>query len=390
MSDCKYRTRWAWALIDGMGWLMEFIEAIKVKEVEIAHLDLRYGHTRVRRGDMVSLLVNSIERCGQLTPVITVEQGPFSFVLIDGYLRVAALKRCGRDTVVAEIWHCAESFALIRVLMRGNERKWEALEQAWLIRELQDRHKLSQAEIAHHLGRDKSWVSRRLCLLCILPEEIVEAVRCGCLSTWAATRVLAPLARANQDHAKALTDSLVKEKISTRDLMEFFRHYQKANRKNRDKMVLEPVLFLKALQAREEDKQAEGLRDGPEGKWLKDLRVTAHIFRRLRKDVSTVIYPGQGNLDRSMLLKAFDKTKQLVLALEQDIRRVHLDDFSGKQTSNPELASQGDQDSTNQPDAEGLQEHCASGAAGTDQGCLCTNFPSSTDHTTYPATVPNL
>jgi len=373
-----------------MGWIMEFIETIKVKDVEIAHLDLRYGHTRVRRADMVSSLVNSIERCGQLTPVITVEQGSFSFVLIDGYLRVAALKRCGRDTVVAEIWQCAESFALIRHLMRGSERKWEALEQAWLIRELQDRHKLSQAEIAHHLGRDKSWVSRRLSLLYILPDEIVGAVRSGHLSTWAATRVLAPLARANQDHAKALTDSLVKEKIPTRELMEFFRHYQKANRKNRDKMVLKPVLFLQALRAREEEKEAKGLRDGPEGRWLEDLRITGHIFRRLRKDVSTVIYPGQGNLDRAMLLKCFEKTKQLVLALEQDIRRLHLNDFSRKQTSYPDLASQGDQDSTNQSDAQDLQEHCPSGAAGTDQRCVSANFPSSTDHTAYPATVPNL
>jgi ParB-like chromosome segregation protein Spo0J len=76
-----------------------------VKEIEIARLHLRYAHTRIHRPERVSSLASSIERFGQIIPVIALRQGVDSFVLIDGYLRVKAMMRCLRDTVVAEIQH---------------------------------------------------------------------------------------------------------------------------------------------------------------------------------------------------------------------------------------------------------------------------------------------
>jgi len=96
----------------------------EIKEIEVGSLELRYTHTRMARPERVSSLVSSIERCGQTVPVITVKESDFCFVLIDGYLRVAALKRCGHDTVMAEIWACKEAEALIRVLLRSHERRW--------------------------------------------------------------------------------------------------------------------------------------------------------------------------------------------------------------------------------------------------------------------------
>jgi len=306
-----------------------------IKEIEIGSLVLRYTHTRVARPERISSLVGSIERCGQIVPVITVKESDFCFVLIDGYLRVAALKRCGHDTVMAEVWACKEAEALIRVLLvrvllSSQERRWETVEQALLIRELKDRHGLSDCQIARFMDHNQSWVSRRLSLLDALPEEILERVRKGKISTWSAVRVLVPMARAMPDHAKKLTDSLLKEPLSTRALSEFFRHYQKANRTQRERMVAKPVLFLKALRCREEETEARLLKDGPEGKWVKDIKVVGHIFRRLIKELSHVFYSGQTHKDRSLLLGAFKETKGLMLALDQKIRRK--DAIAGDQT----------------------------------------------------------
>jgi len=64
----------------------------EIREIEIGCLDLRYAHTRVNRPEMLFSLVDSIERSGQIVPVITVKESDIFFVLIDGYLRVAALK----------------------------------------------------------------------------------------------------------------------------------------------------------------------------------------------------------------------------------------------------------------------------------------------------------
>jgi len=160
---------------------MEYIA--ETKEIEIGQLIMRYGHIRVHRPEIASSLMNSVERCGQIIPVITVKESDLSFVLIDGYLRVAALKRCGKDTVAAEIWQCNEQNALIRVLMKNQERRWEPLEEALLIKELLGQHNISQAKIAQLVGRNQSWISRRIALVHALPDEILGLVQKGRIST---------------------------------------------------------------------------------------------------------------------------------------------------------------------------------------------------------------
>jgi len=292
-------------------------ELSHIETLEIAHLELRYAHTRIRKPEALLPLMRSLEQWGQRRPVSVLPSDPPSHVLVDGYLRVEALRRCGKDTVLAEVWACGEVEALLQILIREQERRWEALEEASLIRELHDRHNLSQESIASLLGKHKSWVSRRLSLICALPEEILDSVRRGHLSPWAAGRVLAPLSRANPEHASALCRTLSQEKFSTRDLWELFRHYQKAHRKQRERIVLDPVLFLKALRSKEEESHIHALKEGPEGKWLRDMKTLGHILVRLTKTLPSVIYPGQGNLDRRLLLTAFEETRSAFLSLEQ-------------------------------------------------------------------------
>ena len=216
----------------------------EVKEIEIAQLHLRYAHTRIQWPQRALALTSSIERFGQILPVIVLREGVNSFVLIDGYLRVKALKRCLRDTVLAEIWEGKEEDALVEVLARAHSRKWDLLEEAALLRELHDQYHLSQSRIASMVGRKQSWVSGRLALYSAFSEDLLELIRKGTISTWAATRVIAPIARAIPEHAKALSENLSQAPLSTRELVLLFRHYQKANRNQRENIVREPFLFL--------------------------------------------------------------------------------------------------------------------------------------------------
>ncbi len=293
----------------------------EVREIEMAQLQLRYAHTRIERPEKVLALASSIERYGQILPLIVWREGDHSFVLIDGYLRVKALKRCLRDTVLAEIWEGQEEEALVQILARDHSRKWDLLEEAALLRELHDRSHLSQSRIASLVGRKQSWVSGRLALYRVLSEDLLELIRKGAISTWAATRVMVPIARAIPEHARMLSDNLCKTSLSTRELVLLFRHYQKAHRQQREKMVREPFLFLKALQAKEEATEAKSLKEGLEGKWLRDLRVIAHMLRGLLREVPTLFYPGQSSLDRRILLGAFEESQKQFLDLEKQIRR---------------------------------------------------------------------
>jgi len=294
-------------------------------------------------------LASSIERFGQILPVIVLREGDDSFVLIDGYLRVKALKRCLRDTVMAEIWEGKEEEALGEILARANSRKWDLLEEAALLRELHDQYHLSQSRIASMVGRKQSWVSARLALYSALSEDLLESIRKGVISTWAATRVIAPIARAIPEHGKVLSENLSQASVSTRELVLLFRHYQKANRNQRENMVREPVLFLKSLRAKEEAAEAKSLKEGLEGQWLRGLRVIAHMLRGLIKEVPALFYSGQGPLDRRILLTAFEESKEQWVKLEKQIRRYDGHDHPGDEASHFESLPAGSPNPADQP-----------------------------------------
>ena len=57
-------------------------------------------------------------------------------VLIDGYRRIAALRRLGRDTASVEQWTCDLTDALLGLLARTQNRPFASIEEALLIREL--------------------------------------------------------------------------------------------------------------------------------------------------------------------------------------------------------------------------------------------------------------
>src|SRR2546427_12092480 len=93
----------------------------------------RYEHLRVRRSDEQRRLMASLAASGQQTPivVVTVSGTPDSYLVIDGYKRIAALERLGQDTVEAVIWPMSESEALVlECSMRLGQRD-TALEEGW-------------------------------------------------------------------------------------------------------------------------------------------------------------------------------------------------------------------------------------------------------------------
>jgi len=328
-------------------------EIIRIRPIEIVHLNLRYSNIRVQDPKTVIRMADSMERYGQIMPILVVTADAPHYTLIDGYLRVAAAKRCGKDTLLSHIWHGSEKNALCHVLVKDNERKWDIFEQAGLIQELHRRHGLSQRNIAHLLGKDPSWVSRRLSILASLPDKVAKSVQRGNLSSWAATRVLTPMARANAEHAGRLAENLIKHPLSTRQLFIFFKHYQRSNRKVRENMVNNPQLFVKAEQTGKDIGKSRLLKAGPEGKFKEDLRIIGHMAQRLLSTAGTVFYVGQSNLDRRGLVTAFRETDQMWRKLNQHIER-HVDDIRSEQRNDFSTVQGSNRHPSDQPADEHL------------------------------------
>jgi ParB/RepB/Spo0J family partition protein len=256
------------------------------RDLDLHRLELRFTTSRLFEPRAIDRLVRSIERYGQVVPcVVAADDGGGAMVVIDGYRRIAALRRLGFDTVKAEIWTCSVADALIAVLARTNDRPFAAMEEALALRELVEGHGVSQHELARRCGRDVSWVSRRLQLLSGLSDGALLAVREGRLSSWAASRIVAPLARANGDHAMRLLESLAKEPLSTRELARWFKHYQSSLLGVRDHLVSRPGLFIRAQAEAGQERMTSQLREGPEGRCAADVRIIASVFKRLTRRV---------------------------------------------------------------------------------------------------------
>ncbi len=244
-------------------------------QLELHQLTLRYERLRKRSPREERTLLVSLSEIGQQLPVVVIEETP-GFILIDGYKRVRALKRLARDTIRATSWQVAEAEALLleRSLRRGSE---DALDQAWLLAELQERYQWSLDELARRFERSKSWVSGRLALLQALPASIQEQIRAGTLSAHAAMKYLVPLARVNAAAAQALATALTPLKPTSRQVGALYAGWQAGTMRTRELIVRSPQVYLQAQATRESPPPSATQR------FLQDLGALGGIAHRAHR-----------------------------------------------------------------------------------------------------------
>jgi ParB-like chromosome segregation protein Spo0J len=143
-------------------------------------------------------MARSLERYGQVAPVVVClrEETP---EVLDGFKRWAAARVVpGMTRLSARLLAADERAAKAAIygLNRGS-RPVQELEEAWVVHALVREDGLTQVEAAELLGRDRSWVCRRLALVERLGEEARADLRLGLLTPTAA-RALLPLPAGNQ------------------------------------------------------------------------------------------------------------------------------------------------------------------------------------------------
>ena len=306
--------------------------------LDLHRLELRYAPLRLLDAPAIARLAHSIAVNGQLVPCIAVAGEGDAVILVDGYRRVAALRQIGRDTAEVECWQTDLAQALFGVLARTRSRAFAPIEEAFLLRELMSGSPLSQHEIARRCGRDVSWVNRRLQLLTGLSDSLLDAVRQGDVSTWAAVRILGPLARANSAHAERMLSTLRTTPLSTRQLASGFEQYQRASRAVRERMVEAPRLLLDAMATQQEEKSAERLREGPEGEVLADIRILQSVGARLSRRLAALTSPSTAL--PPAIIAAASSLQHAFASLQRHLTRVcHHDDTPRDSSIRPDASS---------------------------------------------------
>jgi len=257
----------------------------------------------------------------QQAPVIVIAGGEGGrHILLDGYKRVRALARLGRDTVRATSWDLPEPDALLLERLLRSADSEGPLEQGWILRELRDRFGLTLEELARRFDKTSSWVSRRLALVGDLPEPIQEQVRRGEIVAHAAMKFLVPLARANREDCLLLAHAIASIRPSTRQTETLCVAFQSGSAATRELVLSNPTLVLRA---REESRRPDAPSKSPQAKLLGDLGALAGIARQLLRGV-------RGGLVRQLLFTERDEVvrccqqaradaEQLFLALEKEL-----------------------------------------------------------------------
>lgn len=226
---------------------------MKIVEVELDALDLRYAKLRAKRPVVEKRLLASVEEVGQHSPVIVVAaEEPGRWVLIEGRKRVRALRRLKAEAVNAVVWELAPAEALIAAYQLQDGSGYNALEEGWLVWELVRGAGLTLGGVGQRLERSKAWASGRLGLIESLPERVLEGVGNGQIGAYVATRYLLPFARANASDCEKLAEKIIENEFRSREVQVLCQHYAAARQSAKSRIVAEPVRFLAALkQARQ-------------------------------------------------------------------------------------------------------------------------------------------
>jgi ParB/RepB/Spo0J family partition protein len=214
-------------------------------QLEFHQLEPHGAHLRVQSPQELKRLLVSLLGSGQQTPIVVVplENQANRYVVIDGYKRIAALQQLERDTVEAVIWPMTEAEAVVLDgTLRWSKRE-SALEQGWLLADLQQRFGYDLEQLAQRFDRSVSWVASRLALVELLPQSVQQQVRSGEISAQVATKYLLPVARSSLEDCRQMATAFTRCKFSTRQAAQLYAAWRQASPQIRQRILEQRSCF---------------------------------------------------------------------------------------------------------------------------------------------------
>lgn len=294
-------------------------------QVELPELELRYAALRIRDRGRAARMRASLAADGQQSAVSVIaamEGDAARFVLIDGYLRVHAARALAWDIVEAVLLPMAEADALIMTHRLDEVGRRSALEDGWFLDDLMLRHGLSQEELAKRLSRSRSWVSRRLSLVYLLPEAAQNGVRDGFVPAQAAMKYLVPLSRDKRDACERIVlhlDFGREPAVTEREVGRLYTHWRCGDAALRARIESHPRLFLRVDAATQPDAKSDT------EQLVGDLNAISGLCTRARRR----LLDGAVELAHRRLRRAFREAQRGFATLtelmteEPDARPVH-------------------------------------------------------------------
>jgi len=188
--------------------------AKETMSIPITRIGECFALLRIVEPQAERIMLHSMQKYGQLTPVVTCRIVPGEHELLDGFKRLRAARQLGFSELTVRPLDVSLRVCKAAMLQLNRVgRAISGMEEALVVHSLYHEDGLSQVEIGVLIGRHKSWVCRRLALIERLSDEAQQSIRLGLLPASLGAE-LARLQRCNQD---LLLESIRKHHLSWRE-----------------------------------------------------------------------------------------------------------------------------------------------------------------------------
>lgn len=250
-------------------------------EVELSTFDLRYEGCRLKNIGVERDLLASIAECGIQDPLEGVENNG-ERILLNGFKRYRCARRLGISIVPYSSLGEDEAMGIITLMRISNAKSLSILEQARLVEELRNVHKMSVMEIAEGVSRSKAWVSVRSGIIRQMSEVVREKIFSGAFPVYSYMYTLRQFIRIN-GAGKEDVDEFVKavsgKKLSIRNIEQLASGYFKGSEEFREQIKKGSITWgLERL--KQVHQNLEGC-NAFECGMLRDLEITQKYMQRV-------------------------------------------------------------------------------------------------------------
>jgi ParB/RepB/Spo0J family partition protein len=218
----------------------ELIETEPI-DISLSKIGQLYGQFRIVSPASDLGVFKSMEKYGQLSPVVVCRAKNNEYELIDGFKRLRAARKLNKKCIkarVLDIGTHAGKAAILQLNWAG--KSVNDMEEAMVVHSLYHENGLMQIEIASLLGRHKSWVCRRISLIERLSDEVQESIKLGLIKVSAGWK-LGQLQRCNQEQVLL---AIRKHRLTVRQTQELITVLLSRPRSEHEAILRDPVKII--------------------------------------------------------------------------------------------------------------------------------------------------
>lgn len=252
------------------------------QQVEISSFDLRHENHRLKNKGAEKNLLGSILENGMREPLQGVEPKTGCPILLDGFKRL----RCATKLKIGTVPYCClgddEALGMINLIRVSNQKNLGILEQAKLIDELMNTHKMGVGEIAMQLEMSKAWVSVRAGIIKDMSETLQNEIFNGRFPVYSYMYTIRPFMRINKTPKKEVDDfvkSVSGNGISTRDIEILANGYFKGSSDFREQIQSGNISW--ALNRLKDPETISSECSEFEQKMMRDLEIVQKYMQRV-------------------------------------------------------------------------------------------------------------